>query len=282
MPRQLQKTLSDYLHRIKKSPTSPIRSPSKTLSSSTSWVLRGCKHPKTPSFAVDRTPDSRCHDETDNEDAATLSDIDRFLFENFKSLYQEEYDGYNEKKKNILDNKEEKSDDFSFGKPRLFDPPRGLRGSRRFFVGSGSSSSLIEEARTSVTTSEETGSSSTATTNTTHDSPREGDDAKEKVMKPDDFITVLTYSQSPYDDFRRSMQEMIQARLHHRGKVNWEFMEELLFCYINLNDKKSYRYILRAFVDLVVALRENPCRIPAGSPKVRGNQDMRKKRGDVT
>lgn len=84
-------------------------------------------------------------------------------------------------------------------------------------------------------------------------------------LGPDDFIAVFTYSPRPYDDFRRSMEEMIEARMQHQGKVDWEFMEELLFSYMNLNDRKSYKYLLSAFVDLVVDLRENWGRVPAMS-----------------
>lgn len=125
----------------------------------------------------------------------------------------------------------------------------------------GSLSSLIEvAARASMTISDDTGSTSAiTTTNTTN----------ETVLNPDDFITLVTYSPSPYDDFRQSMQEMMEARLNDQGKINWEFMEELLFCYLNLNDKKSYKYILSAFVDQVIVLRENSGRVPAISRSVR-------------
>ncbi|XP_027184179.1 zinc-finger homeodomain protein 2-like [Coffea eugenioides] len=49
-------------------------------------------------------------------------------------------------------------------------------------------------------------------------------------------------------------------------------MEELLFCYLNLNDKKSYRFILRAFVDLIVVLRENSSGAPAKSRSARSDR----------
>ncbi|KAG6425951.1 hypothetical protein SASPL_110162 [Salvia splendens] len=66
----------------------------------------------------------------------------------------------------------------------------------------------------------------------------------------------MTYSPDPYDDFRRSMQEMVEVRLEHNRNVDWKFLEELLFCYLDLNNKKSYRFILRAFADVIVLLRE--------------------------
>lgn len=85
MPKKLQKSLQDYLSKIKK-PTPQLQFPNpQTFSSSKSWILSGCKHPKTLSFAIDR---KQVHGVGNNEDAAaTLADIDRFLFENFRSLY---------------------------------------------------------------------------------------------------------------------------------------------------------------------------------------------------
>ncbi|KAL2904789.1 Transcription repressor OFP14 [Bienertia sinuspersici] len=52
------------------------------------------------------------------------------------------------------------------------------------------------------------------------------------------------------------MQEMLDAKINSNQRVDWDFLEELLFCYLRLNEKKQYRYILSAFVDLVVALRQ--------------------------
>ncbi|KAL7162431.1 hypothetical protein ACSBR2_042841 [Camellia fascicularis] len=273
MPKRLQKSLHHYLSKIKKSPTKHIHLPSKTLSSPASWILRGCKHPKTLSFAAnDRNPKQTHNnngDEDRDDDAATLEDIDRFMFENFKSLYLNDDDdndeednnnNNNNKKTGLKDDHEEKTNGFSLELPRVLNPPPDLYSSHRFFVGNpSSSSSLMEKARTS--------SSTTATTATTNESTarRVDDDNCKRVMGPDDFIALFTYSPSPYNDFKDSMQEMIEARVEYCGKVDWEFMEELLFCYLDLNDKKSYKYILSAFVDLVVILRENSGKIPAGS-----------------
>ncbi|XP_059306636.1 transcription repressor OFP14 [Lycium ferocissimum] len=293
MPKQLQKSLSDYLSKRKNKPTpqlQPSNSSSKTLSSSTSWLLRGCRHPKTPSFsAVDRK-DKHAQGK---DDAATLTDIDHFLFENFKSFYSKDEDTEieaktsNESNNNSIIVKKGKKEDILAPKneenvggsnslsesPRYVIPPSNLRCSRRFFMARGSSSSLIEEARTSMTVSDDTGSTSAITTTTTNTVSNESSaistDCSKETTNADDFITVVTYSPSPYDDFRQSMQEMMEARLNDRGKINWEFMEELLFCYLNLNDKKSYKYILNAFVDQIVVLRENSGRVPVISRNVR-------------
>lgn len=264
MPKNLQKSLQDYISMLKK-PNPRLRiSPNL---SSTNWILSGCKHPKTLSFAVDPKPTSK----SNGDDAATLADIDRFLFENFKSLYQKD-EAKNEENPNA----------FLFESPRLIDVPSDLCGSHRFFVTPGLSSSLIEEARLSATTSEDMASSSTATTNTTEGSIRSVTEEKE-VKLPEDSIAVLTYSPSPHKDFSRSMREMIEARLQQNRKVDWDFMEELLFCYLNLNEKKSYKYILSAFVDVIVVLRQSSGGIPAKARRrVRVEGLRRKKRGEVT
>ncbi|KAH0687572.1 hypothetical protein KY285_018131 [Solanum tuberosum] len=277
MPKQLQKSLSDYLTKKKNKPTpqQTTNSTNKTLSSSTSWLLHGCRHPKTPSFsAVDRKEKNV----QGENDAATLADVDRFVFENFKSFYYNDDDNEAEANTSIL--KKGKKEEIAGSpnslseSPRYVIPPLNHTGSRRFFVAPGSSSSLIEEARTSMTVSDDTGSTSAITTTTaTNTNSNElsaiSTEYSKGTLNADDFITLVTYSPSPYDDFKQSMQEMMEARLNDQGKINWEFMEELLFCYLNLNDKKSHKYILSAFVDQIVVLRENSGRIPAISRNVR-------------
>ncbi|CDO98061.1 unnamed protein product [Coffea canephora] len=287
MPNQLQKSLQEYLSK-KKKPAPQVQSPSTSSSlssSTTSWILRGCRHPKTPSFAFDDNKEK----EDAPDGAATLSDIDRFLLENFKSLYKKEEgeeDSIEIERSHEGEN-EEKPSGALLDSPKFEDPPEiNLCGSHRFFVARASSSgSLIEEARTSSTRStlQVIGTSSTSTTITTTNSVNKGgisDSTTTAMLNPEDFITVLKYSVSPHDDFKKSMHEMVDARLHHNGKIDWEFMEELLFCYLNLNDKKSYRFILRAFVDLIVVLRENSGGAPAKPRSARSDSGRRRKNNE--
>ncbi|KAF7124913.1 hypothetical protein RHSIM_Rhsim12G0198400 [Rhododendron simsii] len=223
-------------------------------SSSKRKILRACKHPKTRSIAV-------------GDVAATLADIDKFMFENFNSLYLED-DKEDDKKQKIQENDrglsspddEEKAGTILLESPRFTDPPPDLCGSHRFFVGSSSSSSLI--TKSSTIASDDKGSSSATTA--------------VRKMGADDFITILKYSPSPYSDFRNSMEEMAEARLNDRGRVDWEFMEELLFCYLDLNEKKWYKYILSAFVDLIVVLREKSGRVSEKSRRGPSVRDRRK------
>lgn len=77
-------------------------------------------------------------------------------------------------------------------------------------------------------------------------------------------VAVPTYSPDPYLDFRRSMQEMVEAREHQtedesvKVKSNWEFLHELLLCYLALNPKSTHKFIIGAFSDLLVSLLPSP------------------------
>lgn len=55
-------------------------------------------------------------------------------------------------------------------------------------------------------------------------------------------------------DFRRSMQEMVEARDLVDVKANWKYLHELLSCYLDLNPKRSHKFIVGAFADLLVSL----------------------------
>ncbi|KAG8370211.1 hypothetical protein BUALT_Bualt14G0093500 [Buddleja alternifolia] len=68
-------------------------------------------------------------------------------------------------------------------------------------------------------------------------------------------VAVQTYSPDPYVDFRQSMQEMIEAREMKGVKDDdWEFLHELLLCYLTLNPKHTHKYILGAFADVIVTV----------------------------
>ncbi|XP_054782049.1 transcription repressor OFP14-like [Prosopis cineraria] len=168
-------------------------------------ILSGCKQPKTHSIAIVR-----------GNNAATLSDIDRFLFENFNSLFLHEEDTI-PSSNNIANRvsgenqRDPRSGSMSFDSTLLD------------IVGDCSEASGSRES-----------------------------------------IVVLASSVSQYEDLRRSMKEMVDRRLRNHGRVDWGFMEELLFCYLNLNERKSYKFILNAYVDLINGLREtSPVRAPA-------------------
>ena len=94
---------------------------------------------------------------------------------------------------------------------------RGLRSERLFFEP-GETSSILEEAKGG------------------------GFPFKESVL-------LSMESEDPYVDFRRSMEEMVEAH----GLKDWESLEELLSWYLRVNGKQNHGYIIGAFVDLLVA-----------------------------
>ncbi|KAL1298163.1 hypothetical protein AAHE18_18G012500 [Arachis hypogaea] len=223
MPKKVQKTLQDYLAKVKSprhSSQNQSQKPFNSFSffSSKNWIIAACKHPRTPSFAFDDSHGGgRGGNNSNNhkDDAATLADVDRFLYENFKSLYFREG---------------EENEDYNTSNKRV------------------DSSGQIQHDQ---------GSSSNSTvTNTDSSSNDENHHENEKL--PENCIALLRSSSSPYEDFRRSMQDVVEARFKSHGKViDWEFMEELLLSYLRLNEKKSHKFILNAFVDVTAAMRPN-------------------------
>ncbi|XP_068649286.1 transcription repressor OFP14-like [Aristolochia californica] len=234
MPKGIQKSIQVYFSKLRK-PVSPLHNIAHNPHvGSTGRLLSACKHPRTPSFVDDR--DQR---NAGQDDAATLKDIDQFLFENFKSLYKDsrlkdEDDGEDEK------GEEEGSKNVILCEsPTFVKTPPNLRSSHRFFVSTSDDNSLFDGPRPSSETTE-------------GNAPRSSSSSI-----PGDSLAVLTYSRRPYEDFRRSMQEMVEAREREGAEapLDWDFMEELLFCYMKLNEKRAHKYILGAFVDLIVNFR---------------------------
>ncbi|KAK7277632.1 hypothetical protein RJT34_22647 [Clitoria ternatea] len=107
--------------------------------------------------------------------------------------------------------------------------------SKRFFFSSpGHSNSLIDYSNTST---------------------RQRKKEKKKKVMFKDSVAVPTYSPDPYMDFRRSMQEMVEARPELMDvKSNWNMLHELLLCYLALNPKSTHKFIFGAFADLLVSL----------------------------
>lgn len=260
----MPKKFRDYLFKMKNPHSRPqIRLPFNSL-------LSGCKHPRTPSFAlyVDRNQINN-HVSNQKDDAATLADIDRFLLENFKSLYLKdtEEETTTENTKTVLFQEQApKLGSLLYNDPPM---PRHLRESTRFFVKPGFSGSLVEEAST---TSDEVGSVSTINDVSSSSNSYNEKEAVVEHALPDNSIVLLTHSTSPYEDFKRSMQEMVN---NHERVVDWDFMEELLFCYLNVNEKKSHKFILSAFVDLINVMRRNDVSDNTDSPKPRSVRTVR-------
>ncbi|OVA15489.1 Ovate protein family [Macleaya cordata] len=68
-------------------------------------------------------------------------------------------------------------------------------------------------------------------------------------------VAIPTYSPDPFMDFRRSMQEMVEARDNICDvSTDWDYLHELLSCYLTLNPKNTHKFIIGAFADLLVSL----------------------------
>ncbi|WRX08751.1 Ovate protein family [Theobroma cacao] len=134
---------------------------------------------------------------------------------------------------------------------------------RFFFTSPGSSNSIIESTPSSIATTPESSDtllgSSSSPINNANQSSNDGrcDQPSNEHTSPPmvkDSVAVPTFSPNPYMDFRRSMQEMVEARDLIDVKANWDYLHELLLCYLALNPKSTHKFIIGAFADLLVSL----------------------------
>ncbi|XP_050237930.1 transcription repressor OFP16-like [Mercurialis annua] len=130
--------------------------------------------------------------------------------------------------------------------------------SNRFFFSSpGRSNSIIESTPSLVTPTESSNSLVSLKCIPQSDrSSSESMSSSPSTVK--NSVAVPTYSPDPYLDFRRSMQEMVEARELVDVKANWDYLHELLLCYLALNPKSTHKFIVRAFADLLVSLLASP------------------------
>ncbi|KAM0056400.1 putative transcription factor OFP family [Helianthus debilis subsp. tardiflorus] len=122
---------------------------------------------------------------------------------------------------------------------------RGLR-TERFFFNPGKTSSILEDAK-----------------------PNKIDKGKEKgsVVPFKDSVSMMEMqSTDPFADFKKSMQEMLEA---DKGLKEWENLQDLLSLYLTVNDKISHGYIIGAFVDLFLV---NLCSPLSSSSSVIGQE----------
>jgi len=63
-------------------------------------------------------------------------------------------------------------------------------------------------------------------------------------------VVLAMDSEDPYEDFKRSMEEMVESH----GVKDWEGLEELLSWYLKVNGKNNHGFIVGAFVDLLISL----------------------------
>lgn len=75
-------------------------------------------------------------------------------------------------------------------------------------------------------------------------------DTHENEFPFKESLAMAVDSIDPYADFKKSMEEMVEAH----GLKDWRCLEELLTCYLKVNSKSNHGYIVGAFVDLLVGL----------------------------
>ncbi|XP_057978874.1 transcription repressor OFP13 [Malania oleifera] len=63
-------------------------------------------------------------------------------------------------------------------------------------------------------------------------------------------VMLAMESEDPYGDFRRSMEEMVECH----GLKDWEYLEQLLGCYLRMNGRNNHGFIVGAFIDLLFGL----------------------------
>lgn len=118
---------------------------------------------------------------------------------------------------------------------------RGLRSDRLFFEPEKSSSLVAMSSSRILVETQENGC--------LEDEDDEEAEKEEKVAyKESEMLSMV--SENPYEDFRRSMEEMVEAH----GVKDWKGLEELLGCYLKINGKTNHGYIVGAFIDLLVSL----------------------------
>lgn len=165
----------------------------------------------------------------------TSSSSSSILVRNFNSLYEDALDSTSKSLTSSPSSLSAASDDDDGGAKAV---AAAFASRRLFFSTPGLSNSIIDSAAATATA-----------------------EPKEEVAPTlfGNSVAVPTFSPDPYADFRRSMQEMVEAReLMDVQKSNWEFLHELLLCYLALNPKSTHKFIIGAFADLVVNVLPSP------------------------
>ncbi|XP_076944381.1 transcription repressor OFP16-like [Bidens hawaiensis] len=131
------------------------------------------------------------------------------------------------------------------------DIPTVVASDRFFFSSPGRSNSIFESTSHST--------SSVASTSFVVDLTEDVDahavvGGFENIESVGGGLAIPAISPDPYYDFRKSMQEMVEARDFIDVRANWDYLNELLTCYLDLNPKSAHKFIVGAFADLLVTL----------------------------
>ncbi|XP_068651229.1 transcription repressor OFP13-like [Aristolochia californica] len=130
--------------------------------------------------------------------------------------------------------------------------PRGAISSQRFFFSPCTTKSIMEEATPSSQSEVEAEIDADEEATFLKRLFRETEEIKSEVGFCKESVTMAMASEDPYLDFRVSMEEMVEAH----GLRDWSCLQELLDCYLRLNEKKTHKIIVLAFADLLMNLIE--------------------------
>ncbi|KAM1001463.1 hypothetical protein ACFX15_007639 [Malus domestica] len=177
---------------------------------------------------------------------ASTSTSSTSMIKNFNSLYDDQSTSTS---KSLSSSLLSTSNDYSDTEAPAPDFATAFASRRFFFSSPGRSNSIVDQ------------SSFVATSSSSKTSASEPED---RTLFINHSVAIPTFSPDPYRDFRRSMQEMVEARERTpdsedvKKKSNWEFLHELLLCYLALNPKSTHKFIIGAFADLLVSLMPSP------------------------
>lgn len=197
----------------------PMEPPYSSSSSSSSWrPWPACGNPRTFSFRAERTmnPVFVTEDESRLTDSPESAGL-TVVSVNATELEEEPSSG--ESIENVIRELKMKSD-------RLFFEP-----------GETTSSILGAELQQEAAVE-------TNTSNGVLDIP----------TKEDGFVVMEMDSKDPFVDFKKSMEEMVDAHGLLNYSKDWDWLEELLDWYLKVNAKCNHGYIVGAFVELLFTL----------------------------
>ncbi|XP_072962574.1 transcription repressor OFP13-like [Typha angustifolia] len=123
--------------------------------------------------------------------------------------------------------------------------PGGHITSQRFFFSSHTTRDIMEESK----------SKPSLLKRDPFPGNEEDEEEEEHVAElsfSDESMKMVMASNDPYQDFRASMEEMVE--MHELN--DWPRLLELLHCYLKLNEKKTHKVIMLAFMDLLAHLMD--------------------------
>ncbi|XP_009787220.2 transcription repressor OFP15-like [Nicotiana sylvestris] len=180
------------------------------------WPLPACGKPKTLSFRAEENIFKTLNSTYQLDDMTSYSLDHEFFSESERSFSNTTIDG----------------SELSIGHHDSIETViRGLRleKERLFFEPEKTSSIILEETNKNINEEEE---------------------GNFVPLFKESTVVMALDSKDPFVDFRKSMEEMVEA---HEIQ-DWENLEELLTCYLKVNCKSNHGYIVGAFVDLLVSL----------------------------